>query len=373
MTRLAPLLLIAALLVAGCPEDSYNMTENPVDSNSEEDGVQGGGDAVEDATVEDTGPPFNKTLGWKVLNTGANETWNTIYGVELPGGDYQVFVGGALGTVMYYASADKKWHHIDTASSLNVASIWAEDASYVVIAGEGGLLKRYYKYGDKPDWYNDDLTTGIFKDLNAVHGLKKDALWAVGAKGTILRFNGTEWSKMDPSVLPLPNDLPDLYSVHVIGPDDVLLGGKGVVAWLHQGTWSVDIYTFKDNEVKGIFSRDGKVWMAAGKGMLYQIDMGSAYNPHQPNVYSLFDSIWISPSGKVYAGASSPPPIVWVFDGNKQDAWEDLAVESPKFIKDKYPTRIVTNTRVSGIWGTGDENIFACTKEKQVLQYAVHD
>jgi len=374
MTRTAGFFLIATLLLLGCPEESYNVANGNGDDDTREEGdVRGTEDGAGDLQAVDNGPPFNNTLGWKVLNTGQSETWNTIWGVNLEGGDYQVFVGGALGTVMYYASADDRWHQINLATSLNVNSVWATDATYIVIAGEGGLLKRYFKFADKPDWYHDDMTTGVFQDLNSVSGCSKDAIWAVGAHGTILRFDGNEWTKVDAAQVGLGNDPPDLFAVKVLTPEHVIFGGKGKLVHYENGEWFVDHSNFALNEVRGIYAEGDQLWIAAGKGTLYRRKEGHFYEKHQPNVYSLFDSIWISQSGLVYAGASSPPPIVWTYDGNDKDNWEDLAVEPPGFIKEKNPGRIIPNTRVSGIWGTGDENIFVCTKEKQVIRYAVHE
>jgi len=74
----------------------------------------------------------------------------------------------------------------------------------------------------------------------------------------------------------------------------------------------------------------------------------------------------------VYAAGNPPPSTLWTFDGNKNDEWSAVPVESPKFIKDVYPTRINAQGRVSGIWGTDAENVFVVTKEKQVLHFAVH-
>ena len=75
----------------------------------------------------------------------------------------------------------------------------------------------------------------------------------------------------------------------------------------------------------------------------------------------------------LYAAGTAPSPTVWTYDGNPDDDWDYLAVESPQFIKDAHPElRIAPASRLTGLWGTSEQNIYACTKEKQVVHYAVH-
>jgi len=371
-------LLVAGWLMLGgalCePAEGVNV-HNGVDYYvGDKRGTDGAGEDALEEDIPEPGPPFDDTLGWKALDPGQSQMWNDISGVAVEGKASRVFVVGGFGAVVSYEPAKRKWRSLNISDTRDVRGVWAAAPNYVTVCGEGGLLKRHFDYSGSgvEEWYNDDLSVGLSLDLEAVDGLAKDVMWAVGRGGTVLQFDGTSWKRWKHADIGFSEPIPSLYDVEVVTPDKVLMVGDGVLVKYEGGAFTIDATTFAGYDTRGIHEAAGKVWVGADKGTVF-LDRGEGvWEKHQPNVFSVFEALWTAPSGKVFAAGSHPPPIVWVYDGNETDTWEYLPVESPKFIKDQFPDRIVTNSRISGIWGTGEQNIFVCTKEKQIIHYAVH-
>src|SRR5690606_38616143 len=80
------------------------------------------------------------------------------------------------------------------------------------------------------------LPTGVTAVLNHVSGESDDAAWAVGAGGTVLRFDGTDWHEV-------PTDFTvDLHAVQIIGDRIIAVGAEGTVVRSEDGgeSWTVD-------------------------------------------------------------------------------------------------------------------------------------
>jgi len=377
---LVVVLTLFFLAALACDSEGTNVSGNGDGDDVAEGGgddTPGGGseDGGADTEPVDDGPPFDDTLAWKVLNPGEKEMWNAMTGIANEDGSYSVFVAGGFGAVMWYNSQSGKWHHINLAQSEEVKSIWAASEDYIAVAGEDGLLKRYYDYSGAGtlEWYNDDLSSGLNSTLESLHGHDKDNLWAVGEAGGVLQLSGDAWKKWSPAEMGVSDSPPpDFNAVLALGPDKALITGDGLIVEYNAGTFTVNDTEFADYKLRVLHMAPDAIWMGADKGSLFKQLPDGTFEKHVANVYSQFRTLWSSPEGVVYA-AGSQNPNIWSYDGNADDSWDFLEVASPKFIEDSYPDHLVDPaSRITGIWGTGGQNIYACSKEKQVLHYAVH-
>jgi len=375
MKRLLPLFLLL-FIAASCDGEGQNV-HNGVDSDTRQptDTSYIGDAEDEDIPVEDPGPPFYNQLAWKVIDPGAIEVWNTLTGMTYEDGAYEVYVAGGFGAVAWYDSRDKKWRHANLPQTLSINSLWSDGLDYIVVAGESGLLKRRFDFAENGtlDWYNDDLSTGVDSELDAVHGYDRDNLWAVGQNGVMLQFSDDTWTTHSPTDAGLPNSpAPDLTAVLALGPQKALITTEGILITYDAGTFTKDEDTFAGYKLRAIYDAGTAVWIAADDGVLFKSD-GGGWEKHQANVYSKFKALWQSPSGVLFATGTQTTPTVWTYDGNASDDWNHVPVESPKFIKDSFPDlRVNPASRITGIWGTSDENAYVCTKEKQIVHYAIH-
>ena len=375
MKPLTPLFLLL-LLTTSCDGEGQNVHNgDETDTSQPADTVYLGDAEAEDIPVEDPGPPFNNQLAWKVVDPGALEVWNTLTGMKYEDGAYEIYVAGGFGALTWFDSRDRKWRHANVPETLSINSLWVDGPEYIVVAGEDGLLKRRFDFAENGtlDWYNDDLSTGVDTELDAVHGYDRENLWAVGAGGVMLQFANDTWTLHSPADAGLPNSPPpDLTAVLALGPQKALITAAGMLITYDAGAFTKDETTFAGYKLRAIYDSGDAVWIAADKGTIFK-SVDGGWEKHQANVYSQFKALWQSPTGVLFAAGTQTDPTVWTYDGNAQDHWDYVPVESPKFIKDSFPQlRVDPASRITGIWGTSDENAYVCTKEKQVVHYAIH-
>lgn len=375
MKRLLPLCLLL-FLATSCDGEGRNVHNgDDPDSGEPADTIYLGDAAGEDIPEEDPGPPFNNQLAWKVVDPGALEVWNTLTGMSYDDGAYEVYVAGGFGVIAWFDSRDKKWRHADLPETRSVNSLWTDGPDYILVAGEDGLLKRRFDFArnGELDWYNDDLSTGVTTELEAVHGYDRQNLWAVGSDGVILQFGDDTWTTHSPAAAGFPTSpAPDFTAVLAMGPLKALIATVGTLITYDAGTFTRDDVTFAGYKLRAIYDSGTAIWIAADKGTVFK-SVDGGWEKHQANVYSQFKALWQSPSGVLFAAGTQTDPTVWTYDGNDKDNWDYVPVGSPKFIKDRFPElRIDPASRITGIWGTSDENAYVCTKEKQVVHYAIH-
>jgi hypothetical protein len=370
-------LVMTLLLLPACSmSEGQNVVQTPEDGTEP---VETDGTVLEEVEGEveeprDPGPPFDNTLGWKVLDSGEDVAWNVLYGIYNSATDWRFYAGGAMGTVVWYDGPKAKWHHLDIASSSEVRGIWAAANDYVVVCGEAGLLKRYYDFAGsgKPEWYHDDIDLQTLAEFEAVSGYDKDHFWAVAKEGIIYQYkegNWKLWKTQDIGLIQLP---PDLYAVSALGPTKAAFAGDEMVIFQDGDTFTWNKSDFIGYKLRSLAVSGGNTyWMGGDKGAIFKL-AGGKVEKHQPDSYSHFSALWVAADGNVYAAGGKTSAIVWKYDGNAQDEWDFLAVESPKFINDEFPERIPSQLRLSGIWGIGADNLFVTTKEKLIIQYAVH-
>ncbi len=323
----------------------------------------------------DTGPSFGGVLGWKVINVGRpNTSWSALHGHAKGDGSYVVGAAGLLGEVLIYDSKAGLWKDISIEKELPLTGIWVGGDDYVAVCGDGGILRRYYRSSgaDEATWHADDYQTGVTKDLTAVHGYDKDHLWAVGAQGTMLRLEDGIWKKVPvESAGVSPETAPDLYAVWVDEPNWAFAGGAGQLFQYRDGVLTTFSGIFTGVKILGIYRAPNKdIWIGADKGRVYRILLDGTVVPlANPTVYSLFRAIWPSPAGNIFIGGDNFPLTVWKTPAQGTVVWSEFPVMSPV----SHPDRVNGQGRISGLWGVSEEDLFLCTRERQILHYAYHD
>jgi hypothetical protein len=105
---------------------------------------------------------------------------------------------------------------IESNTTRPLRAVWGADADNVWAAGDEGVVRKASATGSA--WTTVDVPT--------------NDVWAVGAYGTILHFDGNEWT---PATAAFPTGpKPTLYAVWGSGPDDVWIVGDGIV--LHRSS-----------------------------------------------------------------------------------------------------------------------------------------
>lgn len=372
--------LVTVWLVSGCGAEGRNIAPYTGDgwSIDDSDGVD---EVSGDLGEPDMGPPFGGVQGWKVLNVRKpNTSWTDLSGADLGNGAYQVFAVGQLGEVVIYDSRSDSWEDASLTSKVPLSGVWGVSDEFLVIVGDKGLLRRYSDdlNAGQSSWKADDFGLGLTADMKAVHGLSKNLVWAVGAKGTVMIWDGSSWNAFAGGIAPQPATAPTFNGVYVLSENDALVSADGALYRLMGGVLAQYTLPKLAGASMSAILVDGnnRAWVGADMGKTFHIDLSTQANDtNSPTSYSNVRSFCLLPTGQLFAGGDNLPLMLWELPdvSSPGTAWTPHPIESPDFIDEKYPGRITDQARIVGIWGTSADNMYVATREKKILHYAVHE
>jgi trimeric autotransporter adhesin len=154
---------------------------------------------------------------WVAMPTGSPQRLHSIWA----SGPNDVFAAGEVGTVMHYDGAS--WTRLATGTTGSLQAAWGASSGNVFFVGSdpnGGLVLRY-------NGTSFSTSNPTSRGLRGVHGRSPNEVYAVGAGGTIIRFDGTAWSAEASGV---NADLYDVWTlesgeVYVVGVPSLILRG----------------------------------------------------------------------------------------------------------------------------------------------------
>ncbi len=135
-------------------------------------------------------------------------------------------------------------------------------------------------------------------------------VWAVGSKGTIQHWNGSDWTSMS------IKDQPQLNGIWGSGSEDIWVVGQGGII-LH---W------------------DNVTWSQFASGIKEDLR-----------------AVWGSSAKDVWAVGGNKDPIILRWDGTKKDLPKQLGAQGCRKQKDPF----LRNPYLSGIWGSDPEDVRA--------------
>ncbi len=177
---------------------------------------------------------------WSAMNSGTSENLYGIWGSS--GGD--IFTVGYSGIILYYDGT--MWTPMNSTVSEPLFGVWGSSGN-VYAVGPSNIILRY----DGTTWSEmDSGTTGLLWD---VWGSVATDVFAVGERGTILHYDGSVWSggsntttsiSSTTSVPPLSSvksvTTNMLFSVWGTSGADVFTVGKGGTVLHYDGSnWSI--------------------------------------------------------------------------------------------------------------------------------------
>lgn len=205
--------------------------------------------------------------GGKIITSTTPNTWmdapsgttNTLFAVFGKSGTY--WVAGAGGVRLRDVGAGYAMVTGD-AETASFYSIGGSDAADVWAGGDGGLLTNY-KTTPIAAWTPKPQNPR--QTVRAIYGFNSKDVWAVGAAGQILHYDGTTWTQV---------------------PSGTIQDLNGI--W---GATSNDLWAVGNNRT--VLRYDGKQWAGRGLGDAVMTDLHAVWGSSSANV-------WIS-------GASSNP------------------------------------------------------------------
>lgn len=216
---------------------------------------QGAGDAVELVLTATSGHVARRS--------------NTLWTDEDLGTANHEGVGGSGLTALFavswggiYAFDGASWSYEAPPLDSRLNEVWGIGGE-VFAVGEAGLILRRTPGTPSATWAA--MPSGVPNDLNAISGVSLTDVWAVGADGVALHFDGTAWTVTDTGVDEA------LWAVFAPAPDTVYAVGSAGTALLWDGkAWTV-LPTGVDNNLYGIHGASSEnVWAVGNRGMVLQ-------------------------------------------------------------------------------------------------------
>ncbi len=179
--------LLAVLLAPACSQSD----DSPF---VPEDGATGA-DAAADGVAEDAAPPPLGEPEWRLVRTSTldpgAETWRNVHGVATGERTWLAAVVGTNGTVALYDEAEGAWTFRNVGEAREIEAVWVEGPDDLVVAGEGGLVRRWDPtLGEGGNWLVESLG-GVESDLTDLWGNRSEGQWVVGDRGVIAKWDDT--------------------------------------------------------------------------------------------------------------------------------------------------------------------------------------
>lgn len=143
---------------------------------------------------------------WSPMKSGTVQDLYSVWGR----GNDDVFVVGSNGTILHYDG--KTWQQMDSGTTLPLLAIWGNDSNDMVAVGYGGTVLRFAEGSWSP------MNAGTQDELGCVWGSSgSDIFVGSFSSGTILHYNGSEWTSMNTGLY----QYDDVRSIWGSGSDNV--------------------------------------------------------------------------------------------------------------------------------------------------------
>jgi len=234
---------------------------------------------------------------WNQLDTGeTGEAWWVV-----GDGDESIWLVGNEGLILRYDRADDAFTRIATATPATLFGAWVAPSGTLYAVGgtvnsstDGPVLFRVdgdvaTEVTDLPNGVSDNES--FFK----VWGSDDDDVWVISDMGTVLHFDGADWSLL---VLP---DNPRLVTVHGSGPEDIVIVGglSGPTIFERDGLAWDDVSPSAGQPLNGVFVTAGGAGFAAGFGNHLMERTGGVWSRTEGSLVLTADwhGVWIDETG----------------------------------------------------------------------------
>lgn len=152
------------------------------------------------------------------------------------------------------AEEDVPWQTVAQGlTDKTLRSVWTASDDDVFAVGDEGTVLQF----DGKDWTQTQVMPAV--RLHAVWGTARDNVYAAGDRGTIFQYNGGVWVK----VYQAPLDLA-FIAITGFGPHDIFaVGDEGLAVHFDGDSWS-QIQTGTKSELYGVWGQDSEHVLAVG-------------------------------------------------------------------------------------------------------------
>lgn len=243
-----------------------------------------------------------------------------------------------------YAEAQTEWQSVPSGTTNSLMSIWGASESSVFAVGAGGTILHY----DGSAWTSFPADSSLH--LTSVWGDAADDVFATGDGGKIQHFDGAVWTAMENVTA---KERITLDAVWGSAGDDVFVAcdhnGSGVILHYDGSVWT-EMPVGEVGGLYGVWGSSGHDVFAVGlEGVILRYD-GSTWSAMESGTEQHLLGVWGTTQNNVYAVGSGG--TILHFDG---DAWSKM--ESG------------TDGMLYRIWGSGGNDIFVVGPSGRILHF----
>lgn len=254
----------------------------------------------------------------------------------VPGGNVDAATDGALCSSDNWCVENPLPNGHSITHGNDLTSGWGVTPTDVWAIGTAGTVMHW----DGTEW-SWRIPIGS-RELRAIWGAGADDIWAVGSRGDIFHWIGTEWSS-----IPAPTTA-DLNAVWGVGPADVWAVGyeTTIIHWDGNAWTSVSVVPPLETQIalNGIWgSGSTDFWAVGDIGTIIHWD-GSTWSVKQQTVNLELNGVWGSGRNDVWAVGGRTGDFVPVFEHWDGSAWS--------------ATFSATNQVGLAIWGSAADNVY---------------
>ena len=254
---------------------------------------------------------INSGTLWTAMTSNTTNALNGVWGTA----DNNIFAVGNGGTIMRYDGA--AWSAMTSGTTSNLNDVWGSALDNVVYAvGDGGTILRY------KDGAWSGMTSLTDVQLNSVWGISGSDVYAVGAEGTIRRYDGNvegTWTSMSSGTTL------DLRHVWGSSASDIFfVGDEGTIRRYKDGNWySMTIDTGIFPQLMGIWgSASNDVYVVGELGVIIHYGgAGTTWTQVSSPTTKDLNAVWGSSSANIYAVGENKEDFVFVQSVN---SWVDV-------------------------------------------------
>ncbi len=224
------------------------------------------------------------------------------------------------------------WSAMTSGTTVQLNGVWGSNASNIFAVGASGTIRRY----NGSAWSTS--TSGTTVQLKSIWGSNASNVFAVGASGTIRKYNGTSWSAMTSGITGLFP--PSLNGVWGSSASNVFaVGASGTILKYNGTSWSkmTSGITVQLNSVWG--SNASNVFAVGASGNIRRYN-GSAWSTMTSGTTQNLWAVWGTASNDVFAAGANG--VVLHYNGS---AWNTMSNSATAILY--------------GVWGSSGDNVFA--------------
>lgn len=311
---------------------------------------------------------FDGTM-WSPMASG---TTQHLFAIFMESGSV-AYAAGANGTLLRWNGTT--WSSEASGSTLPLNALWAGDNVAYAAGNDGTLLRR-----TAGTWSSVALPTG--EDLFGVHGVTATDVVAVGASGTIVRFNGTAWVLVPPAGV-----AGSFYAVSGSAANGGrrFLAGDGGVAQLDANAVTAVSTPYAPRLFAITVDGTGGVWAAGQRGVVLRSGAPWTTNNIAPDLLD----VWSPTATSSFAVGEYG--FIWRWDGT---TWNRLSTGTTAHLNTVWalspteafaagengtmlrwngtqwlPTAFPSTSSVLALWGSAGNNVYATTRGGEIVRW----